>query len=221
MLALLFTHLATAGLVAAQSDASPYNTRVHSSVIFTRTGEHTPHLGSNAIPSLTSYGAQQLYAIGGAFRDRYMGYSSESNPLAINRLVGISNYSIDNSELRVMTLDEEYLIASAQAFMQGLYPPFTLSQGQAAQLDPTSVLANSSYVEYPLGGYQYPQIETFGISDLHAIYLDGANNCITQMISAQSYYNTPEFAQTKNATAALYREVGIATMSDVLDQTEW
>jgi hypothetical protein len=219
MLALFLTTLAAVLPAAGQT---AFNTRVHSSVVFTRTGEHTPFISSKNPPKITSLGAQQLYGVGGAFRDRYIGdTNSSSNPLSINRVVGLSNSSIDNDQLIIMTPSDLYLVASAEAFMQGLYPPFTLTTEQAQQLDLTSVLANNTYMEYPLAGYQYAQVETFGENDPNLIYLAGDVNCINQALSADEYINTVEFADTSSATNDMYSRVGNLILNDVITPAQW
>lgn len=46
--------------------------------------------------------------------------------------------------------------------MQGLYPPTIL--------EPESYLSNSTYLQYPLGGYQYPNIGTVNALDFDYIW---------------------------------------------------
>lgn len=220
MLALfLLATIASVWPVAGQDE---YNTRVHSSVIFTRSGERMPFIASGTPPQLTSLGAQQLYSVGSTFRYRYMGYgNSTSNPLSINLVVGLSNSSIDNDQLMIMTPNNAYLAASAEAFMQGLYPPFTLNTEEALKLDPTSVLANNTYMEYPLGGYQYAQVETFSQYDPGIIYLAGDADCIAQSESADTYVNTVEFAETSSASSDMYNRIGNAILNNILTPADW
>ena len=52
-------------------------------------------------------------------------------------------------QLVITALDEQYTVASAQAFMQGFYPPLDLSNQTISEIEltnPTLVLANSTYV---------------------------------------------------------------------------
>lgn len=55
----------------------------------------------------------------------------------------------DVRQVYLFGLDYQYTLASAEAFMQGFYPPFQLlSNDTEAQqaLDPTGMLANGTYV---------------------------------------------------------------------------
>ena len=57
------------------------------------------------------------------------------------------------------------MVASALAFMQGLYPPvegiFATNNGGLG----ASVMANRSLVQFPLNGYQYPSVLTMDLTD--------------------------------------------------------
>ena len=119
---------------------------VLSSVVFMRSGERTPtNLGFT--PSiLTSLGAQQAYSVGTFFRDRYVSTAtpaSNDNKAPIQRL---SANSYDPRQIYILAQDTHATAATAQAFMQGFYPPYVLNESMAAVVDPSSVLANESYV---------------------------------------------------------------------------
>ena len=96
---------------------------IHSSVIFARSGERTPQSLGFIPTTLTSLGAQQAYSQGAFIRDRYLTTYSDNNhtnaPLA-----GLSVYSVDAQQLYALALNEQHIVASAQAFLQGLYPPY-------------------------------------------------------------------------------------------------
>jgi hypothetical protein len=79
---------------------------------------------------------------------------NESN-LAIN---GLSKDELDNTQTFSMSASDEFIVVSAQAFMQGLYPPLNISLGTLLNL--MSILANGSIIGFPLDGYQYPHIYT-------------------------------------------------------------
>jgi hypothetical protein len=64
-----------------------------------------------------------------------------------------------------MATDDPWISASAMAFMQALYPP-----QNAIVLNLESMLANSSLAEYPLNGYQYPNIETLSLLDFNHVW---------------------------------------------------
>lgn len=110
---------------------------VWSSVVVTRNGDSIPLISSNPTV-LTPLGAQQLYSAGALFRDRYLNGNST--------IPSISKSEIDNTQTFALSLLAEYVESSAQAFMQGLYPP-----------DPNTIisslsrLANGTTISPPLG----------------------------------------------------------------------
>lgn len=111
---------------------------------------------------------------------------------------------------------------SAQAFMQAFYPPYNLNSNVTAEyLDPTSVLANESYIDNPLNGYQYPLIQTFTALDPNSIFVSGADNCISWDIGEAAYYNSDAFSAMDTNTAGLYNEIGPAILSGVLPEAGW
>ena len=146
MLALIVALLATV-ILTPEVVADQQQYTVWSSVIYSRTGERTPEVLGYIPTTLTSLGAQQAYNSGAFFRDRYI--PTASSPTHDGRagapLYGLSANSVNGRQLYVGALDEQYTVASAQAFLQGLYPPYTLNSSMAYLMDPTSI-SNGSYV---------------------------------------------------------------------------
>lgn len=138
--------LMAAALLAPFSHAQANIYTVLSSVVFIRSGERTPQILGNDPSVLTSLGAQQAYNAGSFFRDRYV--SSASSESGVNRapLRGLSANSYDPRQMYILAQDTHPTAATAQAFMQGFYPPYVLNESTAALIDPSSVLANESYV---------------------------------------------------------------------------
>ncbi|KAF2842534.1 phosphoglycerate mutase-like protein [Patellaria atrata CBS 101060] len=223
MLALFVAVIAAVWPTSVNSQAEDVNTRytVLGSVIFTRTGERTPLINSPS--TLTSLGAQQAYSAGSDFRNRYLEAINNGDGLrTISPVRGISTYSLDPDQIYVLTREDQYLIATAQAFLQGLYPPYTVDSNNTSPfLDPNSVLSNASYIESPLGGYQYPQIRAVTDLDPHSIFVAGDNNCSNYARSGSKYLSHPNFLETLQETANLYRGLGIATLSDVIPEAAW
>jgi hypothetical protein len=89
-----------------------------SSVIFTTYGDRTPFI-LPIDPTLTPLGASQLYNVGSAFRNRYISSENGSN-VDSTAIMGISPYVLDNSEIAILSTQDQYIVASASAFMQGL-----------------------------------------------------------------------------------------------------
>jgi hypothetical protein len=218
MFALCIALLASILLTHELVTAADYT--VWASVIFSRTGERTPEVLGYIPTTLTSQGAQQAYASGQFFRERYIA-SSSSGTLNNAPLQGLSANSIDPLELYVMALDEQYCLGSAQAFLQGLYPPFTLNASAASVLDPTSMLSNGSYIDNPLEGYQYAQIHAAGALDPDFPYLGGSLDCPGFNAAAQEYTSTAAFYATESASKGVYQAVGPSLLSNVLDQDAW
>ena len=135
-------------LAIAQQDDTRYT--VWSSVIFTRTGERTPTFLGDIPTQLTTLGAQQQYQNGQFFRSRYLTSMGSTNGVDGAPISMMSPSIPDVRQVFVAALDQQYTIASAQAFMQGLYPPFQLvnngSTQEEAQIDPLGMLANGTYV---------------------------------------------------------------------------
>jgi hypothetical protein len=135
---------------------------------------------------------------------------------------GLSSWKVNNDDVFVQTLDSPYTSASAMAFMQAFYPPYTLStMDQSAELDSSAYLSNGSYIEAPLGGYQYPIINTVGTTDPYVIYLTGTSNCEMFSRSAAEYYESDTFNETEAAVRTVYQSLGHSLLNGVLPQGQW
>ncbi|KAF2813419.1 phosphoglycerate mutase-like protein [Mytilinidion resinicola] len=223
MIALVIAIFAAAWLLP-EINAAEDNSQiqVHGSVIFARTGERTPVLESNTPRILTSLGANQMYELGSNFRGRYINSFDGHIGLGQQPISGLSSNVVNNDEIYILTTDSSYTIASAQAFMQGLYPPFTLNETTAQMLDATNILANGSYIDYPLSGYQYPSIYTASDLEPMSVWIEGSANCPANDVAIEEYYDTKEFWETRNSSMPLYWATGFNTMlSDVLVESQW
>ncbi|KAA6406688.1 MAG: hypothetical protein FRX48_09411 [Lasallia pustulata] len=194
-----FIAIATGFLLTRMAWAQVNGEIIWSSVIFTRYGDRTPII----VPQesvLTPVGAQQLYSAGSYFRNRYVAPLDQDGAasLAIN---DISKYEVDSTQVFTMSTVDEHIATSAQAFLQGLYPPLSISSNNTGN---NSIPANGSNIEAPLGGYQYSQIYTVGELDLNSIYIAGEINCPAYDNAASAYFGTPEFQQTQAATQSFY-----------------
>jgi hypothetical protein len=118
-------------------------------------GDHTP-LALSDPATLTPQGAHQMLDQGAAFRSRYLRPARHDQHVGI---VGIESKPINNSHLNVEASTDQRSSASATAFLQGLYPPWPYT---SCDLDvpPHTRVANGSILNYPLNGYQYPNIRT-------------------------------------------------------------
>lgn len=190
-------------------------TRLHASVVFTRAGERVPSLEPGSSGELSSLGAQQLYATGDFFRHRYLVATSEdeADVLSSNHINGLSKKRIDSQQLLVMTPESQHTVASAQAFLQGLYPPYRIDNTTlAGVLEPESVAGNGTYVENPLEGYQYAQVRAYSVSEPHIVYLEGQENCPTYQASVGDYKRSAEFKKIHQETSGFYEALKAVAM---------
>lgn len=138
---------------------------VWSAVTYTYHGEKTPALFPGPY-DLTPLGANQLYEAGQVFRNRYIsGPANGTTTTAPSPINGISVSAIDNSQLSILGTDDPWVSASATAFMQALYPP-----RNSIVIDLESMLGNLSLDQYPLNGYQYPNIESLSVLDFNRLW---------------------------------------------------
>lgn len=154
--------------VSAQAGVN-LNAKVWAAVAYINHGEKTPTFGG-LDNILTPTGARQMWRQGSAFRHRYLGSRNSttfSNSTGNTKIQGIATDAINNDQLTVLSQTDEWVSGGAMAFLQGLYPPspnsFNSFAGgrQVAQ----DLLVSPELTDYPLGGYQYPNIETLPPSD--------------------------------------------------------
>lgn len=106
--------------------------------------------------------------------------------------------------------------------MQAFYPPYNLNSiDQSSELDSSAYSSNGSHVEAPLGGYQYPIINTVGTTDPYVIYLTGANNCQMFSRSAAEYYASDTFNDTEAGVRSVYQSLGHSLLNGVLPESQW
>ncbi|KAK7921504.1 phosphoglycerate mutase-like protein [Apiospora marii] len=182
---------------------------VWSSFAYILHGERTPLSTDSLSATLTTYGAQQMFAQGQMFRDRYLlstgnddGNATDSFPI-----VGLSRRALDNSQLDIMTNTDTFNVASAMAFMQGLYPP---APGAFVENDGgrnASTLANGSLVDFPLDGYQYPNIQAVSSLDERSFQMQGQVSCSTYMGSQLEASDDEIIRRNTNESVELYNEL--------------
>ncbi|KAF2463343.1 phosphoglycerate mutase-like protein [Lindgomyces ingoldianus] len=205
MLALFLALMAAAWLIDAADDMKYY--QPWGAVVYTRTGERTPILRGDP-QILSAVGAQQMYKLGQNFRGRYINALGGHTGLGQEPIQSLSPDLINSNQLKIMTLDTPYLVASAQAFLQGLYPPYTLNSTRAGLAgDATGILANNSVIDFPMGGYQYPQIEVAGEYDPNGIYLGGDQSCPLSSQESMMYLTTKQFLNTQTLTKSFYEAI--------------
>jgi len=198
MFALSLTLLASAWTVCAQNNDAYHP---HGAFAFIRSGERTPFLTGDS-QVLTALGAQQMYQLGQNLRARWIDGDGDAG---IGRQ-NIANMSVDmlnNDQISIQTLDTQYLVSSAQAFMQGMYPPHALGNSTGLR-DSTGLLADGTVVQAPLDGYQYATVQSFSPFAYNSIYIAGNQNCPVAKVASLQYTISADFENTKAASKETY-----------------
>lgn len=206
MYGLCIVPLALLGLVSAQN--SPATAKVWGVYAFTVHGDSKPAVLSSSRP-LTDYGASELAAAASDFRSRYISESGISE----TGLQNISPVILNSDNVNVLTTSDQNAVGSAQAFMQGLYPPLGAMNMTSSQK------VNGSFAQAPLNGYQYPQIVTASSSDPQSILVQGQAECRMYQAAESAYQSSSEAAQMARDTDAFYRKIWSQAMSGVYDES--
>ncbi|PWY84893.1 histidine acid phosphatase [Aspergillus heteromorphus CBS 117.55] len=164
---------------------------------------------------LTPYGANALYAAGSAFRDRYVAIHS-TNVSPSTRIESISSYALEDQDLDILSATDPSVIASAQAFMQGLYPPLNQTYG-VQYPDPSYFMANGSWASAPFNGYQYPRIVTASSDDPQSIVVAGQDNCLLHQIANADYELGSDTQEIVQETEAFYNDLYSTALTGVFD----
>ncbi|ETS85666.1 hypothetical protein PFICI_03691 [Pestalotiopsis fici W106-1] len=163
-------------------------------------GERTP-LRDLAIGdgSLTPLGAQQMFSQGSLLRNRWLINTTQSDTDSNNTdnapIAAVGTAAIDNNQLSIWTTRDDHITAGAQAFMQGLYPPKTRNFADANGGIAAAMLANGSVVDFPLGGYMYPNFRTLSLSDTESVWLEGHTACTEYWRSTSNLKSNPRMTQ--------------------------
>ncbi|KAJ4222215.1 hypothetical protein NW759_006635 [Fusarium solani] len=163
--------------VAAQSNSD----KVWAAVAFVNHGERTPII-SDMRTILTPEGAQQMWRQGTAFRARYLRNSvndSDFDGIQTAYIQKLNIDVIDNDDVDILSQTDEWVSAGAMAFMQGFYPPSPNAYDATAGGEDLGLNLDlgDNNTEYPLNGYQYPNIRTASYMDPSSTALDGTARC--------------------------------------------
>jgi hypothetical protein len=206
MFKLIIASLSSIWLVSAQvTDNDLYHP--HAAFALVRTGERTPILRQSA-PVLTAFGAQQMFTLGQNLRTRYItGIAPDG--LGIQHIAGMSTDTLNNDQILVQTSSQQHVISSAQAFMQGLYPPHNIANSNGTGSSTGDLLSNGSAIDFPLGGYQYASIQSSSPVDPDSIFVSGTQSCQTAQQAAMMYSATPQFYDIKMANNDFYKKLNL------------
>lgn len=205
-------------LLRAVLAADEIQEHILAAVIFTASGQSSSLLSEESSPLLTPFGAQQLFGAGVAIRDRYVAKSSDG--IVVNTpIVGISPDQLDNEEISVASLSEELSFASTQAFMQGLYPPLDLLEIEKRTFgyhDST----NRTRITYPLDGYQYANIATFGPQDPSFIELAGNLECPLYDSIKTALLHDDDMKSLQIEADAFYSDISARIMNGMISESK-
>ncbi|KAJ5120452.1 Histidine phosphatase superfamily clade-2 [Penicillium bovifimosum] len=192
-------------LVSAQDSLTE---KVWGVFAFTVHGENKPSAIASS-QTLTDNGANDLVAAGSAFRSRYVSTAGGSG-------TGIQNISpiiLDPNDVDVLSTTDQSIVGSAQAFMQGLYPPL-------GSMDISSTQgANGSTVQGSLSGYQYPRIVTVGKADPQSLLVTGQTGCNMYDAAEAEYRESEEVVDITRDTETFYEKLRSLALSRVYDES--
>ncbi|KAI9376381.1 histidine phosphatase superfamily [Aspergillus egyptiacus] len=204
--------IALLGLLASPSAAQDQTAQIWAVFAYNVNGEIIPEVFPRS-RALTTYGANQMHDAGAAFRDRYIALRSDSGE-PNTRIENLSPYLLDNEEVTVASTPDAAVLASAQAFMQGLYPPLDESFN-ASYFE--QQLANGLATTAPLGGYQYPSIMTFGLEDPQSLTIAGQARCPLHASANIEYIGSKEFWHTYQESSVFYNHLHAMALSGEFD----
>ncbi|KAG5292030.1 histidine acid phosphatase, yeast-enriched transcript [Histoplasma ohiense] len=170
--------------------------KVWAAFVFTTYGDSTPRVLPYT-PTLTTLGARQLVEVGSAVRLRYPPGTIPGN---------VSLFPMVSDELFILSRPDHPMAASAQAFMQGFFPP-TSGSSNNTEIPALANVVNGSVLESPLGGYQYPSILTPTFRDPTSVYLAGQVNCEAYVASFAQWLGTNEVLAMNAASASFYARI--------------
>ena len=181
--------------------AADVQQQILSSVLLVVNGDKTPEV-SPTVSTLTPLGAQQMYSLGDQFRTRYLVSPADTSGIG-TQILAVSPYQYTVSDMDILTTVDQFNIASAQAFMQGLYPPLVTASGYV-EIEGSSLLANMTNVVAPLNGYQYPEIVSVSTLDPNSIYIEGMDDCPAHDASVSEYFATSQYMNLQQSSQAFY-----------------
>ncbi len=168
--------------------------------IFSRHGDRTD---KTHIPAkYTRLGYRQSFDAGDWFRSQYV---ASDAPM---RIAGLEPAVFKPSEIHVQAPVDTVLMQSAQAFLQGLYPPV------GGQLS-TDTLRNGTRVEAPMDGYQLIPVHTTdeGAGSEDNPWLVGASGCANAQLSSNQYLSSDEYMEMLRRTEPFYKNLTPAVNS--------
>lgn len=98
--------------------------------------------------------------------------------------------------------------------MQGFYPPVmnqdinaTSAEQSASRRESFNTMADGTYTDTPLGGYQYPLIQTSSAWSPESIFISGHDQCTNGAIGRMDFLYNQDYQRMVSMTKPLYRAV--------------
>lgn len=197
--------------------AQDYSEKVWGVFAYTIHGESIPNAlaVSSGAKVLTEFGANQLQAAGSTFRDRYVP-TTDSNDSA-NAIQYLTPGILNARDVDVFSTTDQYVFASAQAFMQGLYPPLGQSDTTDSDLTDSDLTGNATIDTAPLDGYQYARIVTMGEADPASVIVEGSANCDMHQAAEAEYKNSSDAYRITQESSDFYLDLLHGVLDGVYD----
>ncbi|KAL4964322.1 histidine phosphatase superfamily [Aspergillus stella-maris] len=164
--------------------------------VYTRNGDRTSKHYPNY--DLTNLGYAQNQQVGSDYRARYIA----SN--APKQILGISEDELVQSQVYAMAPAEQTLMKTANAILQGLYPPLDTNE--------TETLNNGSSYDAPMGGAQFSIVNSVEANTPEAVWLSGDESCPAMTDIAYSFKMNGAYETKLRETRDFYR-----SFADVLE----
>ncbi|RDL37311.1 Uncharacterized protein BP5553_04744 [Venustampulla echinocandica] len=211
MTSLFLTAFLSLSATASAATSGNQNQVTWASVVFTYHGEKIPFFHQSPY-NLTPLGANQLLQAGQAVRSRYISPPTNGSQADAKPINGISMNGIENSQMDILSTSDEYVSASALAFMQGLYPPRSTA---TAVVDEESMMGSGSLLQFPLSGYQYPNVRTLSDLDFNYIWLAGDVGCTNYSINQVNTLASSAFTSQMAANEIVYQNLADSLFRDL------
>lgn len=187
---MIFNHLLHFALLLPLSYAADTIVGVY---LVTRHGDRT---SKEAPPTnLTPLGIQEAYDTGAYFRDRYVDDDDDDTEIA-----GISVGAVKLGQIApTAPTGDNVLQNSAQAFLQGLYPP----------IQQVETLRDGKKVETPIKLQLIPVQATNQAGPIleNTVWLQGASGCTNAVTSSSGYTSSAEYQSLLDSTSDFYKRL--------------
>ncbi|KAL8679962.1 MAG: hypothetical protein Q9186_003778 [Xanthomendoza sp. 1 TL-2023] len=131
-----------------------------------------------------------------------VGAGGEGVVKVFGRIHGINSDLVKQSQITASAPLDTVLMNSAQAFLQGLYPPAGFRLG-------SDTLRNGEVVWSPLNGYQLIPVQTVtsGTGSEDSAWLQGSSNCAQATLSSNEYFTSSDYIDLLASTSDFYESL--------------